>query len=74
MGIRKFSRTYVANSGDNTISVIYNVANRVIDTIRVDQGPIRIVIIPDGTRAYVTHLINVPLVGDIAITPDGSRV
>lgn len=47
------STAYVANEGDNTVSVI-NTANQAVTTVPVGNGPLRVAFSPDGTAAYVT--------------------
>ena len=48
-------RVYVANNGDNTISVIDTTTNTTIDTpITVGSNPWDVAISPDGTRLYVS--------------------
>ncbi|MGC2696348.1 MAG: hypothetical protein WA738_11210 [Candidatus Angelobacter sp.] len=46
---------YVANSNDNTVSVIDTSTNTVTATIVVGGFPIGVVFSPDGTRAFVTN-------------------
>ena len=45
----------VANSADDTVSVIRRLTNSVIATIDVGDGPGQVVVSPDGTRAYVVN-------------------
>jgi YVTN family beta-propeller protein len=49
-----FERAYVANTCDNTVTVIDTGTNTVVATIPVDPKPVGVAITPDGTRAYVT--------------------
>ena len=51
-------RAYVANSVDNTVSVINTATNTVIATVPVGLGPIGVAITPDGTRVYVTNSLS----------------
>lgn len=46
---------YVANNGDDTISIIDLTTNTVINTIPGGGGPEYMVISPDNTRLYVDH-------------------
>ncbi|MDX3853666.1 Ig-like domain repeat protein, partial [Streptomyces sp. AK02-01A] len=48
-------RAYVANSGDNTVSVIDTVTNTVTATIPVGSAPFGVVVTPDGLFVYVTN-------------------
>ena len=48
-------RAYVANSVDNTVTVIDTATNAVVATIPVSTGPFGVAVTPDGTRAYVTN-------------------
>lgn len=48
-------RVYVANSQDNTISVIDTATNRVVATIDALPSPSGVAASPDGARIYVTH-------------------
>ena len=47
---------YVANGGDNTVSVIDTAAQRPVATIPVGQFPHGLRISPDGTQVYVANL------------------
>ncbi|WP_151447487.1 beta-propeller fold lactonase family protein [Lacisediminimonas profundi] len=48
------SRAYVANSGDNTVSVVDTASNSVINTITgLGNMSVEIAVTPDGTKAYV---------------------
>lgn len=49
-------RAYVANSLDNTVSVVDTTTNLVIDTIPVGIAPMEIT--PDGTQLYVTNPVS----------------
>ena len=49
------SRVYVANSGNNTVSVINTATNQVISTIGVGSSPQGLAISPDGTKVYVAN-------------------
>jgi gliding motility-associated-like protein len=51
------SFAYIANGGDNTVSVINTLTNLVVATITVGQGPISVSVNPDGSRVYVTNSI-----------------
>ena len=44
---------YVANSNDNTVSVINTVSNTISTTIPVGANPFGVAISPDGFTAYV---------------------
>jgi gliding motility-associated-like protein len=46
---------YVANSGDNTVSVINVTTNLVTATIAVGAKPLSLSVSPDGTRVYVAN-------------------
>lgn len=48
-------RVYVANSGNNTVSVIDTTANNVIDTVKVGTSPYGVAVSPDGKKVYVTN-------------------
>jgi YVTN family beta-propeller protein len=54
------AQVYVANSSDNTVSVIDASSNVVVDTISVSAGaassPVGIAFDPAGARAYLTYL------------------
>jgi YVTN family beta-propeller protein len=39
---------YVANQGDNTVSVIATASNTVVATIPVGSGPVAVAVTPDG--------------------------
>ena len=47
---------YVANAGDNTVSVIDTATKEVVDTITVGREPQGIAFAPDGATAYVTNI------------------
>jgi YVTN family beta-propeller protein len=49
---------YVANSLDDTVSVINTATNTVVGLIPVGSNPVGIAITPDGTRAYVTNFLS----------------
>jgi YVTN family beta-propeller protein len=49
------SRVYVANNGDDTISVIDPATNTVLETIPGGGGPLNMVLAPDKKRLYVDH-------------------
>lgn len=49
---------YVANSLDDTVSVINTATNTVVGLIPVGNNPVGIAITPDGTRAYVTNFLS----------------
>ncbi|RVW06371.1 YncE family protein [Rhodococcus spongiicola] len=49
------NRAYVANMGDDTVSVIDTSTNTETTTIDVGNGPRAVAFTPDGTRAYVTN-------------------
>ncbi len=44
---------YVANQGDDTVSVIDSATNAIVATIVVGDSPLHAVVSPDGTRLYV---------------------
>lgn len=46
---------YVANFGDNTVSVIDYIDDEVVDVISVGGGPTEIAITPDGTQVWVIN-------------------
>ena len=46
---------YVANAGDNTVSVIDTATNTVVAPIAVGSLPRGVAVTPDGKRAYVTN-------------------
>ena len=52
---RAVSFGYVANSFDNTVSVIDTDSNKFVATIPVGTFPSGVATTPDGTRAYVTN-------------------
>jgi len=60
------AKAYVANNGDDTLSVIDVATNTVIGTIPVAGGPQMLVISPDNSRAYVTTSSNGVAVVDLA--------
>ena len=51
------SKVYVANRGNNTVSVI-DATNTVIATIPVGLAPFGVAVTPDGSKVYVTNLNN----------------
>jgi YVTN family beta-propeller protein len=51
---------YVANTDDNTISVIATNNNTVVATIPVGSRPFGVATTPDGTHAYVTNSNDAP--------------
>jgi len=44
---------YIANAGDNTVSVITTANGKVVATIKVGDSPIGVSVSPDGGRVYV---------------------
>ncbi|HEY9001013.1 MAG TPA: beta-propeller fold lactonase family protein [Mucilaginibacter sp.] len=48
------SYAYVANSADNTVSIVNTATNTVIATLNVGKYPTGVSVSPDGSRAYVT--------------------
>ncbi|MCZ8517314.1 beta-propeller fold lactonase family protein [Paenibacillus filicis] len=54
------SRAYVANFGNDTVSVINTETNTVMATVTLPAGsqPTAIAITPDGSRAYVANFGN----------------
>jgi YVTN family beta-propeller protein len=46
---------YIANQGDNTVSVIDTANDAVTATIPVGNGPLAVAISPDGKKAYVAN-------------------
>lgn len=46
---------YIANSGDNTVSVIDTTTHQVIATVPVGSGPWGVAVNPNGTYVYVTN-------------------
>jgi len=49
------AEAYVANQGDNTVSVLQTASNSVTMTIPVGNGPQESFFSPDGSRAYVIN-------------------
>jgi YVTN family beta-propeller protein len=49
------TQLYVANHGDDTVSVIDVARHQVKKTIPVGKGPMQVMITPDGTQAYVPN-------------------
>ena len=49
------SRVYIANYGDNTISVINTATNTVTATIPVCKEPAGLSVSPDGSKVYVAY-------------------
>jgi YVTN family beta-propeller protein len=49
------TRVYVANNGNNSVSVIDALEFAVVSTIAVGSAPIGIAVDPAGTRVYVVH-------------------
>lgn len=49
------SRVYIANSGNNTVSVMATATNTITATVAGLSSPQGIAITPNGTRAYVTN-------------------
>ena len=47
---------YVANAGDNTVSVINTATKKVVATIPVGDEPQGVAFAPDGATAYVTNI------------------
>ena len=47
---------YVANAGDNTVSVIDTATKEVVDTITVGREPQGVAFAPDGATVYVTNV------------------
>jgi YVTN family beta-propeller protein len=48
-------KAYVANSWDDTVSVITVAKDMVTDTITVGDGPGAVAFSPDGKKAYVAN-------------------
>jgi YVTN family beta-propeller protein len=46
---------YIANNGDNTVSVINTATNTVVATVPVGNGPNSVAITPSGSTAYVAN-------------------
>jgi len=46
---------YIANSGNNNVSVIDTATNKVTATVNVGFQPIGIAVTPDGTKVYVVN-------------------
>jgi YVTN family beta-propeller protein len=46
---------YIANSADNTVSVIDTASNTVTSTIPVGTYPLGVAVTPDGAKAYITN-------------------
>ena len=51
----KTNKVYVANFGDNTVSVIDPKTNRVVDTIKVGTLPDSVAVDPNTSKAYVAN-------------------
>jgi YVTN family beta-propeller protein len=49
---------YVANSSDNTVSVIDTGTNTVVATVPIGTFPIGVAVAPDGKHAYVTNFLS----------------
>ena len=49
------TRAYVANAGDNTVSVIDTATNSVITTVPVGLGPTAVAVTPNGRFVYVVN-------------------
>lgn len=49
------SKVYVANKGDNSISIVSTASNMVTGTVSVGASPWGVAINPSGTKAYVTN-------------------
>jgi YVTN family beta-propeller protein len=45
---------YVTSSGSRTVSVIDTATNTVVAAPSVDGAPLRLAVIPDGKRVYIT--------------------
>ena len=50
-------QAFMANRGDNTVSVITTATGAVSAPITVGKGPVAVAITPDGKRAYVTDYV-----------------
>lgn len=48
-------RAIVANSGENTVSILDIVNNALLDTVTVGNQPVAVTVTPDGTTAYVAN-------------------
>lgn len=46
---------YIANNGDNTVSVIDTTTHQVVTTVAVGPGPWGVAVNPNGTYTYVTN-------------------
>jgi YVTN family beta-propeller protein len=49
------SFTYIANSNDNTVSVMDTSTNNVVATVSVGNNPVGLAVTPDGTAVYVAN-------------------
>jgi YVTN family beta-propeller protein len=49
------TRAYVANFGDDTVSVINTATSTVSKTLTVGDGPVGVAVSPDGTHLYVAN-------------------
>ena len=49
---------YIANSGDNTVSVIDTATNNVTAIIPVGNSPRGVAVTPDGKKVYVTNFFD----------------
>jgi YVTN family beta-propeller protein len=46
---------YISNSGEDTLTVISNLENEVIDTVEVGRGPMGLAVTPEGDYVYVAN-------------------
>jgi YVTN family beta-propeller protein len=52
------SQVYIANTNDNTVSVIQTSDNTVVDTISVGSDPYGIAVVPNGSYVYVANYMD----------------
>ncbi|MFI2635013.1 YncE family protein, partial [Streptomyces collinus] len=55
---RQRDTAYVANAGDDTVSVISSTTNQVIATVGVGDSPFGVAVDPPRARAYVTNAVD----------------
>ncbi len=65
-GTPSAGKLYVANEGDNAVSVVDVATNQISKTIPVSMGPSGVTVSPDGTRVYVPTAVSKIAVIDTA--------
>ena len=60
---------YIANSGDNTVSVIDIATNQIVATVAVGSSPVAIAANPDGKSVYVAN----PLTNTVSVIDTATR-